>query len=139
MKYHIINLVINFIIGNIINIIMNKKLDQIMDIKKNIGILLKKYDNFKHEVLNKDHINIEQFEHVTEKVPAYLPSNYVKALKSDTSYAEHYEIKPGTAITSEHLMSVLLWTDCSMLASTFSATFRYINSEETDKELKEKK
>ena len=82
------------------------------------GLLVKpKYSNFKQEILEYQHININQYQkEILPKATAYLGTISIHC---------KYEDEP---ITEERLISIILYTDYTSLSAHFTSTFRKSNA-----------
>eukprot|EP01084_Bolivina_argentea_P077406 140399_1 len=106
-----------------------------------------KHKSFKEEILQYgDYLfTMTDFNDILMlKTNKYLASKEVKSMKSyggpgakPIDYL-HYEIPPNSPITSEHLQSIILYTDFSALCTDFTSTFRKNNIFETEISIKKR-
>eukprot|EP01083_Nonionella_stella_P203162 741552_1 len=99
----------------------------------------RKYDNLKQEILNNTicRLNVQEYELASQKAMLFMSSDYCKQCVSCyTNHLLYYDIRGGMAIDTDHLLSIILYTDYSKLCYEFGKTFRKINSLETDSALK---
>ena len=61
-----------------------------------------------------------------------MQSHDIKSMKAaKLEHNLHYNIKPDSPITLNHILSVLFYTDMTSLSTTFSSTFRSLHSDDT--------
>eukprot|EP01084_Bolivina_argentea_P134023 236476_1 len=95
----------------------------------------KKYKHLKQEVLNnKQHsIALDSFAQILKKATQYMIVDKVRNIPLSRwdggSGGLHYGIKKGSAFTMDHLTSILLYTDFTVLSRTFTSTFRLFKDE----------
>ena len=96
----------------------------------------RKYDSFKKEMMNYNYAfsDIKQVHFVIDTANAYLQdSDTVKAIQAkgnETSTGRippYYEIAEGSPLKSEHLTSILCYTDYTDHSTSFSNSFRKTN------------
>ena len=108
-----------------------------------------KYDSFKKELLHYQYISISTYKKIIlPKVTAYIDTKKarsIRAIKNGLRYDDDqasrnkykygvhqyemsnilkYDIKEGTHIKKDHLLSLILYTDFTHLSTDFSSTFR---------------
>lgn len=102
------------------------------------------YDNFKDEMLNYD-----LDKHTIEVDVMYKTSQFIQTITAKSMTANFnpllvkygfvvQDFPNGTPITTEHLMSVILYTDFTQLSSQFTSTFRRKNPFESPKQVKQR-
>ena len=87
----------------------------------------KLYDNFKDEIYQYRHeMSIKTFKQtVMVKVEQYMQSDSVKRIKCPRFHVSNlYQIEWRDAISKDHIISVILYTDYTNLSSNFSSSFR---------------
>ena len=83
-----------------------------------------KYDNFKQEIINYKYINIKQYkQEIFPKAGIYHKTQMAKAMKSDDDI-NSCEISQDEVISTERIMSIILYTDYSDLSCHFTSSFR---------------
>eukprot|EP01084_Bolivina_argentea_P185180 319353_1 len=96
-----------------------------------------RYESFKDELRNYSakEMTINMYEnYVLPKASAYLQTNTVKAMKCLAAWIDeklHYGIDKDNPITLNHLLSIILYCDFSLLCTSFSSTFRKLFPSET--------
>ena len=117
------------------------------DVEYNIGYsycewyIDRKYKNLKEELLDNEISNLDQnkWDKTMFEVKMNMPSIHRKQLLSDKRGKKlHYGIKAQETISIEHLLSVKLYTSFDVLSFKFSTTFRKLNKNESNKQLKER-
>ena len=106
-------------------------------VKRKYGSFKQEMANYKHEF--KDWRNAHM---VIEKATAYArDSGVIRAIKAKGEKDEvppYYGIKEGSALTVEHLMSVLCYTDYTKHSAAFSRSFRKMDAFESLKHIKQR-
>eukprot|EP01084_Bolivina_argentea_P232466 391806_1 len=105
-----------------------------------------RYDSFKQEICFYKHFTLKQYQQsVIIKVNKYKNANIVKKTKAIgcdwpycAPYVNHYNINKDQPLTFSHLLSLILYCDCTDLCSDFSATFRKNKSFETLENVKKR-
>ena len=92
---------------------------------------------FKEEITEYPDFSTKDYAEVNQKLNIYLQSNIVKKSKAFVSNETmpravklQYDIPSKQSISSEHILSILLYTDFSNLCTSFSKTFRALHSYE---------
>ena len=92
----------------------------------------KKYPNYKDEILQ--HLTVKEYqEFIIEKATEYFKSTKVRCMRAASTYIEyiHFGIGNGSAISIDHIMSIILYCDMDKYSTKFSETFRKLYSHET--------
>eukprot|EP01083_Nonionella_stella_P112894 332571_1 len=101
-----------------------------------------KHATFKDEIMNYDDqfMNHEMYQKMMVKAEEFIKCEFVKKMKafntketpkSKKSILLRYGIAHGAMILRRHLLSLMLYTDCSRLCTHFSATFRPVKQFES--------
>ena len=100
----------------------------------------KKYGSFGEEIINYRQfvdIHIIKFKQlIIKKAREYINTKLVRSMKYDDEDKPHrdpqnYGITKGTPLGIDNLLSIILYTDTTVLSSEFSSTFRRISPYET--------
>ena len=99
-----------------------------------------KYKDLKEEILNNQilRLNVSKYGDALYKVQRLMETDHVKGFKSN-NYGEFnaiFHIESGRAMSVDHLMSIVLYTDYHELSHYFSETSRRIRKKETNDEIK---
>eukprot|EP01084_Bolivina_argentea_P279157 477212_1 len=107
-----------------------------------------KYSDIKHEILHNNifTLNSDEFERCINKVKEYINTSKARKIVAspndekelDRDRKLHYNIRKRSAISHNHLLSIILYCDWSELCKKFSATFRKMRSYDTLSAVKEK-
>ena len=105
-----------------------------------------KYENIKEEILNNSiyTLKLYQYRASSNKAQIYMNSHKAKELRAfeygiwDREESMHYNFNRGQAMSVNHLLSVILYCDWSLLSKKFSATFRKSTRYESLTEVKKK-
>jgi len=84
-------------------------------------------------MLEYKHLDIVKYQEVLNKAEEFINTKIAKSLKKKSYDDDH-----GAAISSNCLISIILYCDYSLLSSDFSASFRKRNSFETLKQIKKR-
>ena len=101
-----------------------------------------KYASFKEELTNYYHLQSGQYEQeIKAKIDAYIHTKLVKCTAARYGISEYYvqlyyEVKAGTPLQFNHLLSIILYTDYTELSTHFSATLRSSHPFESLKAIK---
>ena len=100
----------------------------------------KKYENFKEEILNYQHLNIRSYvKEIIPKATVFMKTKLVKSLEAKGyETLERYGITHGAGISTDILMSIILYTDYTELSSNFTGTFRKKNIYEPIQSVKQR-
>ena len=96
-----------------------------------------KHPSIKHEIKEYKYLSIHQYNYeIVPKAKIYHNTNYAKSIIAKGDQVWHgrrlyYGIKPGSALTLSHIVTVVLYTDYTNLCGDFSTTFRKINPFDT--------
>ena len=91
------------------------------------GHVYKYYNNIKEEVKNCGHFNMKQWEmSIIQKSNRLYQTNMAKNIETNNDYFHQkwQDITNGSLISESHLISLILYCDCSDLCTNFSSTFR---------------
>ena len=86
-----------------------------------------KYENLKQEIVNYQHINIDQYEkEILPKAEAFYETKLVRSMTCNNYEGRFnkYGITKDEIISKDRLISMILYTDYTELSSDFSSTFR---------------
>eukprot|EP01084_Bolivina_argentea_P194381 333510_1 len=100
-----------------------------------------KYKDFKKEMLfNKISVLcLSEWNNLLQKANDHMVTNKVRKIKCPrTTSAKCYDMKPGQKITSNHLISMMIYCNQNTLQRKLTETYRYKNKNESDDELKER-
>ena len=87
-----------------------------------------RYENFKEEMMNYKHINIDHYKReILPKAMDYSQTELAKALKPDNDHPEH-GVFSGEVLSIERIISIILYCDFTSLSSHFTSTFRKRNA-----------
>ena len=97
-----------------------------------------KYESIKHEVINNKFFPLScgEFARAFIKAEKYMKATVVKNLKArifeeDINVYTQYGLSHDDPITINHILGVILYTDCTELCTQFSRTFRKIRPFQT--------
>eukprot|EP01083_Nonionella_stella_P166490 556768_1 len=100
-----------------------------------------KFSSFKEEILNYGHVPLKTLNDVIMvKAEEYINTKKAKSFKSAESRFPtlHYGIAPGTPLSIQNLIALILYCDFSKLCTDFSSTFRPIFASESLAEIKKR-
>ena len=89
-----------------------------------------KYSNLSQEILNNNiyKLDLNNFNFIKVKAKHKLSDcEYCKKIRAERS-SEEYEIKEGSLMTIEHIISVLLYTDFNSLSFNLNKTFKSLST-----------
>ena len=111
--------------------------------KKGDWYIHRKFTSLKAELLGnntkKGGITVHSYNTLRKKAKKYTNSQYAKSTISDACKLQEYcQIKPGIAITVQHVFAIILYCDCTDLSFKLGTTFRFIDDHETIKHMKKR-
>ena len=90
----------------------------------------KKYSNYKHEILH--HLLYRQYAKCLNKAKLYMESEKVKSMEGSLSAEVWWHMGILTyPITTDHILSIILYCDMDRYSTRFSETFRKMYPHET--------
>ena len=100
-----------------------------------------KYSSLKEELMNNNIFSLLLNEYALSytKAMKYKETAIIKEMQvvsQATDLRLHYGLKPGSKLSDDHLMSLIIYCDWTELSTKFSSTFRKANSFQTMKEIK---
>eukprot|EP01084_Bolivina_argentea_P169004 292997_1 len=94
--------------------------------------VIRKYNSYKMEILESRLVSIELYrKRVLFKANAYMRTKKVKSMRmwgdrASGGYLKYYGINPNQPISTDHIISIILYCDFSDYCTKFSSTFRRI-------------
>ena len=110
--------------------------------KNHAWYIIKKYDDFKEELLENDVYRVDPYYFNLEYQRALellTEDETVTAMRSNGEFKDKYGIKEGEVITMNHILAILFYCNTNELQRAFSATYRRrhdIDGRENDFDLK---
>eukprot|EP01084_Bolivina_argentea_P268224 455519_1 len=101
----------------------------------------KKYHTLKEEITQNEYckIPLATFNHTFNKAKVKIQTVFAKTIICRTDTREHdYKIFEGSPVRIEHLLSMMLYCNFTILQQKCSETYRKINQYETDASLKQR-
>ena len=96
------------------------------------------FENLKEEALNSGHISKTAWQMCTKKTEFYLYSAKCRKMvfnEDGKGDILHFGIPQHFKTSAEHILSALLYTDCSAFCKALSETFRALDADETIEEI----
>ena len=100
-----------------------------------------KHKNIKQEVLNEfnpSSITIIQYKNTFKKCKSKYNALSKRMMGAKELYSVVYEIPKGTKIDFEHIFSIMLYCNHTNLSLSFSRSYRWLSSTESDQSLKQR-
>eukprot|EP01083_Nonionella_stella_P043254 116720_1 len=114
--------------------------------KHNKWFIHKKHNDLKHELMDNPFLKLclPLWQNQWDAANAFLECNRTKGLRCshialyDEPLSKDTGIEDNAPITAPHVLSLLLYCNCTELCTVFSSTFRRTRQGETDEEVKER-
>eukprot|EP01084_Bolivina_argentea_P201179 343920_1 len=117
------------------NVIQTKHQDSITPVNQGYKLkdwyIVSGYSNIKEELLQNNILRLGncQFLAEFEKAQIYATSNYIRQLCSVGKFLSIYGIKPGSTLTTQHLVALQIYCNYTELSYKFSETYRKFKNE----------